>query len=133
MAGMLLTWTLIAVAIAFGFVLAIVSRSKTHEDLLKPILESCKLRYVSSKTAPLFRTGPFPTVDVRVGELEYAEVLGIDLKPKKTSCVRVVRFMRPDGTESESWARLNFYNGELSSVEWRPDLPDTDRLPRDDL
>jgi len=91
---------------------------KSYEEYLAPELNDYGFKFISSKTAGLFQTGPFPKFEIRI-TLIYTEILGIMGEYRR---YRIVRFQDKAGVEHEAWVKLDFSMFKLESLEWKPSL-----------
>jgi hypothetical protein len=108
-------WALIA---ASPLVYAAISYRRAKRDYrryLEPPLRNCGVEYVSAVSPGLFKTGPFPKIEVEVGR-PLSNFLGL----RGEYCeYRIVKVRDTEGNLHEIWAVIEFEVFKLRRVRWR--------------
>lgn len=93
-------------------------RGRDYGEIIEPMLNSRDLRFISSTTAKLFHTGPFPKVEFSIGRPQTRTPVGSGEYVE----YRIVTFTDRLGNEHKAWVKLDFEMFGFSGAEWRPNL-----------
>ncbi len=93
---------------------------KKYREQIKPVLEAHGLKYISEKYPGVFKIGPFPKFEVKIGRPQ-SKFLGIS---GEYSEYRIITVEDAEENQYEIWAKIEYEIFKIHRIRWRAENPE---------